>query len=123
MAVAGDPRIDQETKIMTKLRVNSVLAGVATVAALTIAVSGSALAHGGGMGGHMGGSMGHNTVTMTKTGTTTVTKIDKVTNIGDRDRRRFRFRRFGYVGVAASPVCFYKWTSLGRVRICPDLDY
>lgn len=103
---------------MTKLSVTSVLAGAATLATLTIAVSGSALAHGGGMGG----SMGHNTVT-TKTGTTTVTKIDKVTNIGDRDRRRFRFRRFGYVGVAASPVCFYKWTSLGRVRICPDLDY
>lgn len=72
---------------MTKLSVTSVLAGAATLAALTIAVSGSALAHGGGMGGHMGGSMGHNTVT-TKTGTTTVTKIDKVTNIGDRDRRR-----------------------------------
>jgi hypothetical protein len=107
---------------MTKLSVTSVLAGAATLAALTIAVSGSALAHGGGMGGHMGGSMGHNTVT-TKTGTTTVTKIDKVTNIGDRDRRRFRFRRFGYVGVPASPVCFYKWTSLGRVRICPDFDY
>jgi hypothetical protein len=108
---------------MTKLSVRSVLAGAATVAALTIAVSGSALAHGGGMGGHMGGSMGHNTVTVTKTGPTTLTKIDKVTNIGDRDRRRFRFRRFGYVGVVASPVCLYKWTSIGRVRICPDVAY
>jgi hypothetical protein len=108
---------------MTKLSVSSVLAGAATVAALTIALSGGALAHGGGMGGHMGGSMGHNTATVTKTGTTTLTKIDKVTNIGDRDRRRFRFRRFGYVGVVASPVCFYKWTSLGRVRICPDAEY
>jgi hypothetical protein len=107
---------------MTKLSVTSVLAGAATLAAFTIAVSGGALAHGGGMGGHMGGSMGHNTVT-TKTGTTTVTKIDKVTNIGDRDRRRFRFHGFGYVGVAASPACFYKRTSLGRVRICPDFDY
>jgi hypothetical protein len=104
---------------MTKLSVSSVLAGAATVAALTS----GALAHGGGMGGHMGGSMGHNTVTVTKTGTTSLTKVDKVTNIGDRDRRRFRFRRFGYVGVVASPVCFYKWTSLGRVRICPDVAY
>jgi hypothetical protein len=100
---------------MTKWNVTSVLAGAATIAALTIALSDSALAHGGGMGGHMGGSMGHNTAT--------VTKMDKVTNFGDRDRRRFRFRRFSYVGFTASPVCFYKWTSLGRVRICPDLDY
>jgi hypothetical protein len=108
---------------MTKLSVKGVLAGAATVAALTIAVSGSALAHGGGMGGHTGANIGHNTMTMTKTGTTTLTKIDKVTTVGDRDRRRFRFRRFGYVGVVASPACFYKWTNLGRVRICPDLDY
>ena len=100
---------------MTKSRVTDVLAGAATVAALTIALSGNALAHSGGMGGHMGGNVWHNTTTLTKT--------ERVTNIGDRDRRHFRFRRFGYVGVPASPVCFYKWTSLGRVRVCPDFDY
>jgi hypothetical protein len=45
---------------MTKLNPKSVLAGAATAAVLTIAISGSALAHGGGMGGHMGGSIGGN---------------------------------------------------------------
>ena len=108
---------------MTKLNVTSVLAGVATAAAITIAASGSALAHGGGMGGHMGGNMGHNTV-VGPIKTVTLTKTEKVVRI-DRDRRRFRFGRFGYVGVdvVASPVCYYKWTNLGRVRICPGLDY
>ena len=106
---------------MTKLNVTNVLAGAATAAAITIAASGSALAHGGGMSGHMGGSIGgnvgHNTVAVTKT--------EKVVRIGDRDRRRFRFGRFGYVGVdvLASPVCYYKWTTVGRVRFCPGLDY
>ena len=109
---------------MMKLNVTSVLAGAATAAAITIAASGSALAHGGGLGGHMGGSMGHNTV-VGPIKTVTSTKTEKVTRIEDRDRRRFRFGRFGYVGVGvlASPVCYYKWTSLGRVRMCPDVDY
>jgi hypothetical protein len=117
---------------MTKLNVTTILAGAVTAVAITIAASGSALAHGGGMGGHMGGSwggtLGHNTVVPVKTvnPTKTVTKTEKVIRI-DRDRRRVRFGRFGYLGVdvVAAPVpgCFYKWTSLGRVRICPDLGY
>lgn len=106
---------------MTKLSITSVLASAATAAALALAVPGSALAHGGGMGGHVGGGMVHSTATVTKTDK--VTKIDKVTNIGDRDRRRFRFRRFGYGGFVPPPICFYRWTNLGRVRICPDIDY
>ncbi len=112
---------------MTKLNVTGVLASAATAAFLTIAVSGSALAHGSGIGGHMGanigGNMGHNTATLgTLSKTVKVPPMTK-TPIVDRDRRRFRFRRFEYVGVAGAPVCFYKWTSLGRVRICPGLDY
>jgi hypothetical protein len=99
---------------MTKFNVTSVLAGVATAVALSITVSGNALAaHGSGMGGH-----GH-----TDPGPTTVTKTEttKWTNFHDHDRRRFvRFREFGYVGVAGAPYCFYKWTPLGRVRVCPD---
>jgi hypothetical protein len=97
---------------MTKLNVTGILASAATVAAITIAASGSALAHGGGAGGHPG------------TKTVTPTKTEKVVRI-DRDRRRFRFRRFGHFDVVGAPVpaCFYEWTSLGRVRICPDLAY
>jgi hypothetical protein len=93
---------------MTKSNITTVLAGAATAVALSIAVSGNALAHGGGMGGH--GNIG-----VGKTETT------KVANFHDRDRRRFlRFREFGYVGVAVAPYCFYKWTPLGKVRVCPD---
>ena len=107
---------------MTKLNVTSILAGAATAAAITIAASGSALAHGGGMG-RMGGNVVHNTF-VGPNKTVNPIKTEKVVRI-DRDRRRFRFGRFGYVGVdvVASPVCYYKWTSLGRVRICPGLDY
>jgi len=104
---------------MTKLNVTGALAGAATAAALMMMASGNALAHGGGIGGHMGGSiggnMGRNTATLVRT--------DKVPPIGDHDGRRFRFHRFGYVGVVTSPVCLYKWTNLGPVRVCPDLDY
>jgi hypothetical protein len=106
---------------MTKLNITSVLAGAATAAGITIAASGSALAHGGGMGhmgGSIGGNMGHNTV-VSPIKTVTLTKSEKVVRI-DRDRRRFRF---GGVDVVTSPVCYYKWTNLGRVRICPGLDY
>jgi hypothetical protein len=104
---------------MTKLNVTGILAGAATFAAITIAASGSALAHGGGMGGNRG----HSAV-VAPTKAVTPTKIEKVVRI-DRDRRRVRFGRFGFFDVAAAPVpaCFYKWTSLGRVRICPDLGY
>jgi hypothetical protein len=98
---------------MTKFNVPSVLAGAVTAVALLIVASGNAMAHGGGMGGH--GYIGHGPTTLTKTETT------KWTNFRDHDRRRFfRFREFGYVGVAAAPYCFYKWTPLGRVRVCPD---
>jgi hypothetical protein len=99
---------------MTKSNVTNVLAGAATAVALTVAVSGNAFAH--GIGGHMGGSYTGHGPTVIKTETT------KWTNFRDRDRRRFfRFREFGYLGVAAAPYCFYKWTHLGRVKICPDI--
>jgi hypothetical protein len=97
---------------MTKFNVTNVLAGAATVVALSVAVSGNALAH--GIGGH--GYIGHGPTTVTKTETT------KWTHFRDHDRRRFfRFREFGYVGVAVAPYCFYKWTHLGRVKICPEI--
>jgi hypothetical protein len=105
-------------EIMMKLKPNSILVGAATAAAVTIAVSGSALAHGGGIGGHMGGNIGGHLGHIT----TTMTRTDNVSHIGERDARRFRFHRFGYVGVVASPACFYKWTNFGQVRICPDID-
>jgi hypothetical protein len=94
---------------MTKLK--SVLAGAATVAALTIAVSGNALAHGSS---HVSNNMniGH------------VTESHRVADFDDHWRfhdRRFRFLRFGYADYGAG--CFYKWTWTGRVRICPDLYY
>jgi hypothetical protein len=125
----------QGDETMTKLNVTAILAGAAAAAAITIAASGSALAH-GGMGSHMGGwggTIGHNTLVAEKTvpvktvnPTKTVTKTEKVIRI-DRDRRRVRFGRFGYLGVdvvaAPVPACFYKWTGLGRVRICPDFPY
>jgi hypothetical protein len=95
---------------MTKLNVTRILAGTAALAAVTIAASGSALAHGGGIGGHL------------ETKTVTPSKTEKVVRI-DRDRRRVRFGRFGHFDVVAAPACFYKWTSLGRVRICPDVAY
>jgi hypothetical protein len=90
---------------MTKSNVTRILAGAASVAAITIAASGSTLAHEGGVGGHPG-----------------VTKTEKMVRF-DRDDRRFRFRRFDRFDVVGAPVpaCFYEWTSVGRVRICPDL--
>jgi hypothetical protein len=110
---------------MTKLNLKSVLTAAAT--ALMIAVSNNALAHGGGMGGHVGGNMGGNlgrTNPMSFVGSNKViTGTNKLTHVGDHDRRRLRFLRFGYVGTDAEPVCFYKWTNIGRVRICPSLDY
>ncbi len=115
---------------MTKLSVTKVLAGAATAAALTIALSGNALAHFGGMNGHMGGNMGGNlTGTLSHTtnliGTNNlVSQTTKVTDMSKHFRdRRFRFLRFGSVDIDPAPACFYKWTSIGRVRICPDLDY
>jgi hypothetical protein len=44
----------------------------------------------------------------------------RLTRPGDHDARRFR-NSLGYV--YPSTVCVYKWTELGRVRICPDYDY
>jgi len=112
---------------MTKLNLKSVLTVAAITAALTAAVSNHALAHGGGMGGPMGGSMGGNpgrTNTTSFVGSNKViTGTNKLTHVGDHDRRHLRFLRFGYVGIDAAPVCFYKWTNIGRVRICPSLDY
>jgi len=123
---------------MTKLNLKSVLTVAAITAALTAAVSNHALAKGGGMGGHMGGSMGGhmggnlgriNTTSLVGsnkviTGTNKViTETNKLTHVGDHDRRHLRFLRYGYVGIDAAPVCFYKWTNIGRVRICPSLDY
>jgi hypothetical protein len=97
---------------MTKLSITNALAAAATAVVLTIAVSGSAFAHGGGMGGHMGGPVGGTMGNTTKT-----TVITKVTH----DRRRFRFLP-GYDYVSTAPACFYSWTSIGRVRICPDYN-
>jgi hypothetical protein len=112
---------------MTKFNIANVLAGAATAVALTMAVSGSALAaHGGGIGGHIGGigpGIGHNTTTLAKTETTNWRHLDR--ERFERERferdRRFRFREFGYLG--AAPYCFYKLTPLGRVRVCPDIAY
>jgi hypothetical protein len=115
---------------MTKFNVTNVLAGAATAVALTMAVSGSALAaHGGGVGGHVGGGIGpgigHNT--LAKIETTNKIETTKWRHL-DRERferdRRFRFREFGYLGAGVvTPYCFYKLTPLGRVRVCPDIAY
>jgi hypothetical protein len=111
---------------MTKFNVTNVLAGAATAVALTMAVSGSALAaHGGGIGGHVGGGIGpgvgHNATTLTKIETTKGRHFDR--ERFERDRRRFRIREFGFVDVGVTPYCFYKLTPLGRVRVCPDIAY
>lgn len=112
---------------MTKLNLKSVLTVAAITAALTAAVSNHALAKGGGMGGHMGGSMGGNLGRINTTSLVGSNKViagtNKLTHVGDHDRRHLRFLRYGYVGIDAAPVCFYKWTNIGRVRICPSLDY
>jgi hypothetical protein len=99
---------------MTKLSITNALAAAATATVLTIAVSGSAFAH--GMGGHMGANIGNN-VGNTMGNVTKTTVTTKVTH----DRRRFRFLP-GYDYVSTAPGCFYSWTSIGRVRICPDYN-
>ena len=102
---------------MTTFNFTRFLAAAATAVALSLTVSSSALAHGAGMsGGHLGSGFGHITSTNV-TGNTT----NKLIRFGDHDVRRLRFSRFGYVYSPA--VCIYKWTELGRVRICPDYDY
>jgi hypothetical protein len=95
---------------MTKFNPSRILAGAATAVAITLAVSGTAFAHGAGMGGmgHMGG--------VTEHGTTNLVTTKSLIRLGNRDGRRFHFR----VGVAYLPDgCIYRWTELGRVRICP----
>ena len=100
---------------MTTFNFTRFLAGAATAVAFSITVSGSALAHGAGMGGgHTGGGFGHVT-SASVTGNST-----RLMRLGDHDARRFRFS-LGYV--YPSTVCIYKWTELGRVRICPDYNY
>jgi len=103
---------------MTTFNFTRFLAGAAAAVALSITVSGSALAHGAGRGGgHIGGEFGHITSTnVTGNSNNRLTRL-----LGDRDARRFHFSHFGYV--YPSTVCIYKWTELGRVRICPDYDY
>jgi hypothetical protein len=98
---------------MTNFNLTRILSGAAAAVAVTIAMSGGVFAHGMG-GGHMGNMVEHNT-------STNVTGNNKLTHLGNHDGRRFRFIRFGYLG--NSPVCIYKWTELGRVRVCPNYDY
>jgi len=101
---------------MRSFNLGRIVAAAATAFALSISLSATAFAHGGGMGGaHLGNTLGH-------TGSTNliVNNGGKLTHL-DRDGRRFRRLRFIYVD--GGPVCFYKWTALGRVRICPDYDY
>ena len=101
---------------MTTFNFTRFLAGTATAVALSITASGSALAQGAGMGGgRIGSGFGHIT-SANVTGNST----SRLTRPGDHDARRFRFS-LGYV--YPSTVCVYKWTELGRVRICPDYDY
>jgi hypothetical protein len=97
-----------------------VLTGIATAVVLTAttaAGTSGALAHGMGMSGGMGmGSNHFSGLNSHITNLSTVT-TNKLTTIS-HDRRRFRFIRFGLLG-SAGPVCVYKWTELGRVKICP----
>jgi hypothetical protein len=86
------------------------VAGGATAVAISLVASGNAFAHGAGMGSGMG--LGHITAT-----NVTVNSTNQLTRFGDHDRR-FRVSRFGYL--YPSTVCVYRWTDLGRVRICPD---
>jgi hypothetical protein len=98
---------------MTRFNPSRILAGAAAAAAITLAVSGSALAHGMGGMGHMG--------SVTEHGTTNFVSTNKsLFRIGSHDGHRFRTR----FGVAYLPDgCIYRWTELGRVRICPDYGY
>lgn len=99
---------------MTNLNSARILAGAATAVAVTLAVSGNAFAHGSGMGvGHTGGVIEHST-------TSFVTSNKGLVRLGNHDGRRFRIR----FGVAyPSGGCIYRWTELGRVRICPDYGF
>jgi hypothetical protein len=100
---------------MTTFKFTRFLAGAATAVALTIAVSGSALAKGGGGmgGGHMSGGSGIPAVVTGNGGNGTV-------RLGGHDGHHFGFT-LGYA--YPSTVCFYRWTNLGRVRICPNYGY
>ena len=93
-------------------------AGLATAALFAVGTLAAATtANADGIGGNMG--MNHpTTVNLTPTKTTNLSP-----KIVDRDRRRFRFIDVGAAYVTPVPACFYKWTSLGRVRICPDPGY
>jgi hypothetical protein len=75
------------------------------------------------LGGSTGGNLGRINTTSFVGSNKVITGTNKLTHVGDHDRRHLRFLRFGYVGIDAAPVCFYKWTNIGRVRICPSLDY
>jgi len=109
---------------MTTFSFARILTGVATAAILSTAtLSGAtdALAHGGmGGGGMGGGGMGGGHVGGMGMHTQNLTKITNLSRSGLRDRRRFRFIGVGYVNAASA--CVIKWTELGRVKICPDLD-
>jgi hypothetical protein len=93
-----------------RLNVTKVLAGAATATALTIALSGNALAHFGGMSNHMSGSLTSNLGNITKlTETNKVIGQTKVIDSDDHRRfrdRRFHFLRFGSVDLDPAPVCF-----------------
>jgi hypothetical protein len=97
---------------MTMFNFTCFLAAAATAVAFSLTASSGALAHGAGMSGSHG-----NIASTNVTGNTT----NKLTRLGDHDVRRLRFSRFGYV--YSPSACIYKWTELGRVRICPDYDY
>jgi len=100
---------------MTKFNPSRILAGAAAAAAITLAVSGSAFAHGMGGMGHMGGVTEHGTTNFVSTNKSSLFRI------GSHDGHRFRVR-FGFA-YPTSGGCIYRWTELGRVRICPDYGY
>jgi len=110
---------------MTKFKFTRIFAAAATAAAMTVAVAGTASAHGGGMGGsHMGGMTSHtNGMTSHTTSSTVTVNTHKSVALNEHNgRRRFRFIQFGLVNTA--PACVYRWTHLGRrVLVCPDQDY
>ena len=111
---------------MTNFNFTRVFIAAAAAAAMTVAVSDTASAHGGGMGGsHMGGShMGGSHMggmTSHTTPSTVNLNMNKSATLHN-GRRHFRFIRFGVINTAS--VCVYRWTHLGRrVLVCPDQDY